>query len=296
MVTRVARARRGGGPERPAGALGEVARAPDDATHSYTVRFAEGGEACYRRQELLVHRHLQRQGLDEGAAALEVAGLVPRHVILRVVVGSRAFGLAGEDSDTDRRGVFLPPATMHWSLYGVPEQIESPETEECYWELGKFLRLALKANPNLLECLYTPRVEHADGVGRELLGLRARFLSRLAYQTYQGYALSQFKKIEADLRQRGKVRWKHAMHLLRLLLSGAVLLREERVLVDVGEHRERLLAVKRGEVPWEEVDAWRRRLHAALEAAHQVTRLPERPDYEAVDDFLIRARRSAVTP
>ena len=30
---------------------------------------------------------------------------------------------------------------MHWSLYGVPEQLESPGTEECYWELQKFLNL-----------------------------------------------------------------------------------------------------------------------------------------------------------
>ena len=39
---------------------------------------------------------------------------------------------------------------------GVPGQLENLETEECYWELEKFLVLALKANPNILECLYTP--------------------------------------------------------------------------------------------------------------------------------------------
>jgi hypothetical protein len=32
--------------------------------------------------------------------------LVRRHTILAVVVGSRAYGLAGPDSDHDRRGVY----------------------------------------------------------------------------------------------------------------------------------------------------------------------------------------------
>ena len=50
-------------------------------------------------------------------------------VILRVVVGSRAYGLAEPESDTDRRGVFLPPAELHWSLYGVPEQIDDAVAE-----------------------------------------------------------------------------------------------------------------------------------------------------------------------
>ena len=44
-------------------------------------------------------------------------------VIYRCVIGSRAYGLDDDVSDTDRRGIFLPPADLHWSLGGVPEQI-----------------------------------------------------------------------------------------------------------------------------------------------------------------------------
>ena len=64
--------------------------------------------------------------------------------------------------------------------------------------------------------------------------------------------LSQFRKLEHDLRTRGEVRWKHAMHLIRLLQSGVTILREEYVLVRVEEGlHDRLLAVKRGEMSWE---------------------------------------------
>jgi hypothetical protein len=103
--------------------------------------------------------------------------------------------------------------------------------------------------------------------------------------------MSQFKKIEQDIRNHGEVRWKHAMHLLRLLMTGAATLRDARVPVRVEAHRERLLAVKRAELPWAAVDTWRKELHQDFERALAETKLPERPDYEAANRFLIKARR-----
>jgi hypothetical protein len=125
--------------------------------------------------------------------------------------------------------------------------------------------------------------------------MRSAFLSKLVYQTYNGYVVSQFRKLEQDLRVRGELRWKHAMHLVRLLLAGIAVLRDGLVPVEVApEQRERLLAVRRGEVPWKEVDAWRLALHRAFDAAYETTALPERPDYGRADAFLVRARRSMV--
>ena len=54
------------------------------------------------------------------------------HVIYRCVVGSRAYGLDEEGSDTDRRGIYVPPAERHCSLYGVPEQLEDDAAQETY--------------------------------------------------------------------------------------------------------------------------------------------------------------------
>jgi predicted nucleotidyltransferase len=278
----------------PRGALGVVVVAPADATHAYRVRFGDGAEASFRRHELSVLAHYQRPlGTSDPAPADPLAEQdLYRHVILRVVVGSRAYGLDGPASDTDRRGIYLPPADRHWSLYGVPEQLENDATQETYWELQKFLTMALKANPNVLEVLYTPLVEHATPLAQELLGTREAFLSKLVYQTYSGYVMSQFRKLQGDLRNKGEVKWKHVMHLIRLLLAGVTTLREGRVPVDAGEHRDRLLAIKRGEVPWDEVEAWRLRLHAELDLAYEQTTLPDRPDYERAEAFLLRARRS----
>lgn len=216
-------------------------------------------------------------------------------MIYRCVIGSRAYGLDDNQSDTDYRGIFLPPAELQWSLYGVPEQIECHETQEHYWELQRFLVLALKANPNVLECLYTPLVEKTTSLADELLQMRSIFVSRLVYQTYNGYVMSQFKKMHADLRNQGQVKWKHVMHLIRLLLSGINVLRNGFVPVRVEGHRDQLLAIKRGEMPWEETERWRLSLHTEFDRALALTRLPERPDYEKANALLVKARRAALS-
>jgi uncharacterized protein len=116
----------------------------------------------------------------------------------------------------------------------------------------------------------------------------------MIFQTFNGYARSEFRKLEQDLRNQGQVRWKHAMHLLRLLLTGAATLREQRVPVRVEAHRDQLVAVKHGEWTWEQVDVWRAKLHADFEEALRQTTLPERPDYTAANAFLIATRREGL--
>lgn len=204
----------------PRGAVGVIVAAPSDATHAYRVRFPDDFQCSLGRGEIVTLAHYQQGVMTAAGEVLADYNLYDR-IIYRCVMGSRAFALDDDTSDTDRRGVYLPPAELHWSLYGVPEQLENEQTQEAYWELQKFITLALKANPNILECLYSPLVEHITPLGQKLVDLRERFLSKLVYQTYNGYVMSQFKKLSADLRNQGQVKWKHVMHLIRLLLAGA---------------------------------------------------------------------------
>ncbi|MDC0935600.1 nucleotidyltransferase domain-containing protein [Pirellulales bacterium] len=106
--------------------------------------------------------------------------------------------------------------------------------------------------------------------------------------------MSQFKRMQADLRNQGKIKPKHVMHLIRLLLSGIHVLREGFVPVDVGQHRERLFAIKNEEMPWDDIEAWRKELHKEFDRALEETNQPERPDYEQANEFLVRARRAAI--
>jgi predicted nucleotidyltransferase len=277
----------------PRGAVGVVVKSPSDHQHTYRVRFTDGGEASLAHDDLVLLAKFKEGEIGESAHSVQRCDLFER-VIYRCIVGSRAYGLDTADSDTDRRGIYLPPAELHWSLYGVPEQLENEATQEAYWEIQKFIILALKANPNVLECLYSPLVETKTTLAEELLQMRTIFLSRLVYQTYNGYVMSQFKKMQADLRNQGQVKWKHVMHLIRLLLSGIVVLREGYVPVRVDQHREQLLAIRRGEIPWLEVEKWRLSLHREFEAACEQTKLADRPDYERANAFLIKARQTAL--
>jgi hypothetical protein len=55
----------------------------------------------------------------------------------------------------------------------------------------------------------------------------------------------------------------------------------------------RPLAVKSGELRRAELDAWYKELHQDFERALAETKLPERPDYEAANRFLIKAGRGS---
>ncbi|ARE77187.1 DNA polymerase beta superfamily protein [Streptomyces sp. NPDC059558] len=219
--------------------------------------------------------------------------LVRDHTVYRCVMGSRAFGLATEASDTDLRGVYLAPTPLFWRFEKPPTHVEGPRDEEFSWELERFCELALRANPNILECLHSPLVEEVTPVGEELLSLRGAFLSRRAHTSFSRYAASQHGKLLADVRVHGAPRWKHAMHLLRLLLSCRDLLRTGGLTIDAGPHRDRLLAVRRGELTWEEVDAWMTRLGDETDTALATTVLPAEPDHARVQDFLVRTRRAS---
>jgi uncharacterized protein len=222
--------------------------------------------------------------------------LVDEHTILQVVVGSRAFGLAGPESDTDRRGVYALPASAFWGLTKPSLHHEGPQPEQMRWEVERLCALGLAANPNILEVLHSPLVETCTPLGAELLDLVPAFLSRRVADTYLRYATAQLGKAQRGVERSGTPVWRHVMHMIRLLIGGGRLVRTGRLDLDVGEDRDLLLAIKAGQVPWSEVVAWQDRLSAALLAELPGSPLPETPDDKRVEAWLISARRRSVAP
>lgn len=291
VVLRYARRVPGTDIEKPTGTVAEVVESPDSNDRPYLVRFLDGTEFRLKFGELLVRRG-DRTVETSGTAGPDVSAFV----IYRVMVGSRAFGLSIETSDEDRRGVFLPPADWSWSLTKPPEQVESfsPGIEEVDWEIEKFLRLALQANPNILETLWSPTVLLADETGTELRAMRTSFLSRHLYRTYSGYVLSQLRLMRKGYDADGHYKTKHAMHLVRLIHGGIHALTEGEIRVDVAEHREELLAIRRGDITFHDVQKRVLELDRVFQEAFTRTTLPEKPDTDRVNRFLIAARRRRV--
>lgn len=114
-------------------------------------------------------------------------------VLLEVISGSKAFGLDTPTSDTDIKGVFYIPKEKYFGLEYI-SQIANESNDIVYYELGRFVELLLKNNPNILELLASPddcilyknpimdRFQISD------------FLSKLCKDSFAGYAMGQIKK------------------------------------------------------------------------------------------------------
>jgi len=151
----------------PAGSVAVVVSTVTKAEGwTYQVRFSDGLIQPLSAADLEQLDVYRRGQISAGDTSKQNVDLFER-VILRCVIGSRAYGLETQTSDTDYRGVYLPPTQAYWSLTSVPEQLECDSTQEAYWELKKFLVLALKANPNVLECLYSPMIVQASALASD---------------------------------------------------------------------------------------------------------------------------------
>jgi len=231
-------------------------------------------------------------------ASLEANGRFPGRqrvsILFSAIVGSRAQALATDDSDTDRRGFYIASPDIQFGLEGPPDQLVHDGDQLCYWELEKFLRLALKANPTVLETLYSPEIEIAGrGVADDLSELKRRgaFLSKRAQRTFMRCADSQFEKMTRARESGGVFKWQHAMHLIRLLRVGIRLMRSGELSVVVPQsERAELLAIKQGERGWDDVCGLRDQLVREFEAAAADTPLPEEPNTDAVNRFLVSLR------
>jgi predicted nucleotidyltransferase len=184
----------------------------------------------------------------------------------------------------------VAPTRDFWTLDKPPTHVDDQGRERFFWEFERFCTLALQSNPTVLEVLWSPIVESITTDGRALVGVRQAFLSQRVAETYGNYARDQLAKVDNRRIRTGEVNFKQAMHMIRLLMAGAHVLRTGEVLVDVSHLRDELLAVKRGEMPWEEVSAWAGRLQDELASAAASTGLPQRPDRTAVDRVLVAVR------
>lgn len=116
-----------------------------------------------------------------------------KHILFEAISGSRAFGLATENSDTDIRGVYYLAKEDFFGLNYIP-QISNETNDITYYEIGRFVELLHKNNPNILEVLASPEdcILHKNPL-IDLLKPED-FLSKLCKDTFAGYAISQIKK------------------------------------------------------------------------------------------------------
>jgi predicted nucleotidyltransferase len=117
--------------------------------------------------------------------------------------GSHCYGTNRPDSDLDLRGICIPPKQYYLGILNSFEQsISNHPVDITVFAINKFTKLAMDANPNALEIIFTNPEDHifVSPVGESLLGIRDSFLSKKARFTLAGYARSQLKRIHTHRR------------------------------------------------------------------------------------------------
>lgn len=231
--------------------------------------------------------------------------------ILRTEVGSTLHGTGLEGGeDHDEMGIFVeyPPSTIglskleHYQFRTAQEGERSKpgDTDLIVYSLRKWCRLALKGNPSVLLLLFAPENKTIIKLPHgEILRENAHwFASKLAGKAFFGYMQRQRSRMSGGRGKAGRVRnnpdgsidWKYAMHMLRLGYQGYEYLTSGRITLPIpGEYGDVLRKIRKGELPIEDVlEAafyWENMLKTMIDQGP----LPDKPDYQAVNDFCIQA-------
>jgi hypothetical protein len=212
-------------------------------------------------------------------------------IILCGVAGSQAYGLDTPDSDIDLKGVFVHKTIDLLGIDKQKETINHTNPDSCYHEVAKFIRLALKCNPTILEQLYLNEYTQLTEEGRLLIDNRDLFLSNSVYKSYGGYAISQARKLNRrgtsfDVGMKNRYA-KHARHCYRLLDQGKQLLETGTLEIRV-KNREELFEI--GNLPPEKLVERFEKEFKEFDRIKSI--LPEKPNFEKINEILLTIRRS----
>lgn len=121
-------------------------------------------------------------------------------IAYKFIRGSQLYGTALPDgkSDIDYGGVYIAPTEI---LLGLPENYEPQVSDEkhdtTYYELGRWVELLMKANPNALESLFVPDDKVIGKIHpaiQLIIDNKELFLTKEAIKSTSGYANSQIKR------------------------------------------------------------------------------------------------------
>jgi hypothetical protein len=238
------------------------------------------------------------------------------NTVLLGLVGSTVHGVTVDSADDrDEMGICIEPPEYvaglrpfaQWVFRTKPEGARSTpgDVDRTVYSLRKWCRLALSGNPTVMLLLHVPE-EHCsilEPPGRDLRTNKHWFAARRAGRAYLGYMERQRDRMTGE---RGQMRvnrpeliqqygfdTKYAGHVLRLGYQGIEFLETGSLSLPMREpERSRVLDVRNGHVSLSEVLAEADELHQRLAALIETSPLPERPDHDAVNEFLADAYRA----
>ena len=243
------------------------------------------------------------------------------NVMYETIMGSVAFGVSTDISDFDTVGFCIPPKDIVFphlagEILGFGRQKQrfvcyqkhhvfvkddlggkGREYDLNVYGITHYFHLCLENNPNMIDSLFTPQecVLHSTTVANMVRDKRKMFLHKGAWHRYKGYAYNQLHKMATKTAEPGSKRdairqkfgydVKFAYHVVRLLdeIEQILTLGD----LDIRRNRAQLKAIRRGEVPEEEIRAWASEKEKSLERAYEESKLPWGPDEVAIKRLLL---------
>jgi predicted nucleotidyltransferase len=233
------------------------------------------------------------------------------------MMGSVAYGVSNDTSDTDIYSFCIPPKEdlfphLRNEIVGFGDAVHANNRFTNYQEhhikdvgaekeydlniynIVDFFQLVMENNPNMIDSLFTPQwcVLYSTRVGQMVREQRKIFLHLGSWHTFKGYAYSQLKKCGSKKRT-GKRKQvvdemgfdpKFAYHIVRNLNEIEQILTEGDL--DLQRNREQLKAIRRGEWSLEQIEEYFERKELELETLYNENKagLPWGPKHDGLQE------------
>lgn len=235
------------------------------------------------------------------------------------LMGSVAYGVAGDDSDSDIYGFCIPPKEMvfphlageiagfgrqikrfeQWQEHHIDDRDAGKQYDFQIYNIVKYFQLCMENNPNMVDALFVPErcVLHCSAIGNIVRENRKLFLHRGCWHKFRGYAYSQLHKMSIKTPDEGSKRAgyvekygfdvKFAYHVVRLIYEVEQILTTGDL--NIESNSETLKAIRRGEWTEQRVIDFFQQKESALNKAYEESTLPYSPDETKIKKLLLQA-------
>lgn len=229
-------------------------------------------------------------------------------ILFKTITGSRLYGIANEDSDTDMKGFGVPNLNYILGLMDMEQKECSnglegrDKIETVIYTVKKYFKLCIKGNPTVLELAFAERVPGMI-VNNSMVAhvindfIREHCIVKSHFNAYYGYFQSQVKKLKEKKYDQNSNRialiekygydTKFAAHAYRLGAQCCQLLMDKDNFTPrlSGQILETTLDIRNGNMNLKSVLMYLELMDGFLLSSKESSKLPDEVDMEKVNVF-----------
>ncbi len=236
-----------------------------------------------------------------------------KETIYEVITGSQAYGVSNENSDFDIYAVCVPPKHIVFpftngiiSYFGNQgEKFEQYQQQHItfntkdydisVYSIVRYFQLCMENNPNTIDTLFVPLncILHKTVIGDMIRDNRKLFLHKGCWHKFKGYAYSHLHKCltknpegkRLEIVNKYGFDVKFASHVIRLVDECEQILLDGDI--DLLKSKEHQKAIRKGEVPLEDIQKWFQEKEKHLENLYNTSSLQHKPDENRLKTLLL---------